>query len=65
MDTKELAGIAGDLNAAPAIAEQTARHAAMVADMNKLVRAAADGLVTIDSSPRSFEAFKAECGTES
>ena len=60
MQEKELAQIASDLNAAPDIAQQTARHAALIADMNRLIREAADVLVTLDSSPRSFEALKAQ-----
>jgi hypothetical protein len=65
MEEKELAPIARDLNAAPAIAQHTGRHAAFISDMNKIIREAADALVTIDSSLRSFEALKAEGGSKS
>jgi hypothetical protein len=65
MEDKELAQIARDFNAAPDIAQHTARHAALIADMNGIIRTAADTLVTLDSSPRSFEALKAERGSQS
>jgi hypothetical protein len=56
-----LAFIAADLNRVPATAGRTARHAAPVAQFNAAVRAAADAVLTLDATPLSFEAFKAEC----
>lgn len=59
MRNEDLSVIAGDLNQAPATAERTARLAALVLESNTLVRAAADALVTLDSTPLSFQALKA------
>ncbi len=56
-----LAFIAGDLNRVPATAERIARHAAPVAQFNAAVRSTADAMLTLDATPLSFEAFKAEC----
>lgn len=61
MRPEDLAHIAGDLNAVPATAERTARLAPLVEETNTLIRAAADALVTLDSTPLSFQALKAAC----
>ena len=61
MNNTDLAAIAGDLNATPATAERTARHAPLVNETNAAIRAAADALVTLDSTPLSFQAFKQDC----
>lgn len=58
--TDVLRAIAADLNAAAATAERTARHAALVSDTNDRIAAAADALLTLDSTPMSFAAYKAE-----
>lgn len=63
MQEQELAAIAGDLNAVPSTGARTARHKALVEETNALVRAAADRLVTLDSSPASFQALKNESET--
>lgn len=54
-----LAGIAGQLNDVTETAARTPRHAPLVVETNALVRAAADRLVTLDSTPMSFQALKA------
>lgn len=58
MQDRELAAIAGDLNATPAAADAAPKHARLVNDMNRIVREAADALVDLDSTSASFEAFK-------
>lgn len=58
MDNQDLARIAGDLNGVPATAERTARLAPLVEETNTIIRAAADALVTLDSTPLSFQALK-------
>ncbi|MDB5546049.1 MAG: hypothetical protein JWO64_3198 [Hyphomicrobiales bacterium] len=60
MRNEDLAPVAGDLNQAPATAERTARLAPLVVETNTLVRAAADELVTLDSTPLSFQSLKAD-----
>ena len=60
MQESELAAIAVDLNAVPATGVRTARHKALVEETNAIVRAAAITLVTLDSSPASFQALKNE-----
>ena len=60
MQEQELAAIAGDLNAVVATARRASRHAPLVEETNKLIREAADALVTLDSSPLSFQALKNE-----
>ena len=61
MQEKELAAIAGDLNSTPATAQRAARHAPLVEETNATIRLAADVLVTLDSSPASFQTLKNEC----
>ena len=56
-----LGAIAGDLNDVPQTAARTARHAPLVSETNMLIRAAADALITLDSTPLSFAALKATC----
>jgi hypothetical protein len=59
MRNEDLSAIAGDLNQVPGTAERTARLAPLVLETNTLVRTAADALVTLDSTPLSFQALKA------
>ena len=56
-----LADVAGVLNDAPETAARMARLAPLVRETNTLVRDAADALLTIDSTPLSFQALKAAC----
>jgi hypothetical protein len=56
-----LAFVAGDLNRVTLTADRAGRHAGMVAQVNASVRGTADALLTLDATPLSFEAFKAEC----
>ena len=60
MHKEYLAAIAGDLNHVPQTAARIARHAPVVIETNTLIRDAADALVTLDSTPLSFQALKAE-----
>ena len=60
MQEQELAAIAGDLNAVPMTGARTARHKVQVEETNALVRAAADALVSLDSSASSFQVLKNE-----
>lgn len=59
MREEDLAAIARDLNGVPATALRTSRLAPIVEETNTLVRDAADALVTLDSTPLSFQALKA------
>jgi hypothetical protein len=61
MREEDMAAIARDLNGVPATASRTHRLAPIVDETNTLVRGAADALVTLDSTPLSFQAFKAAC----
>ena len=56
-----LAAVAGEMNGVPQTAACTARHAPLVSETNTLIRAAADALITLDSTPLSFAALKATC----
>lgn len=55
-----LAAVAGQMNDVPETAVRTARHEALVTDTNAIIRKAADDLVSLDSSPHSFAALKAQ-----
>jgi hypothetical protein len=59
MRNEDLSPIAGELNQVPATAARSERLAPLVVETNTLVRAAADALVTLDSTPLSFQALKA------
>jgi hypothetical protein len=59
-----LAFIAADLNRTLATGERIGRHATAVTQANAAVRATADALLTLDATPLSFEAFKAQCAGE-
>ncbi len=59
MRNEDLSAIAGVLNQVPATGERTARLAPLVLETNTLVRTAADALITLDSTPFSFQALKA------
>jgi hypothetical protein len=59
MRNEDLSAIVRDLNQVPATAERTERLAPLVLETNTLVRTAADALVTLDSTPLSFQALKA------
>jgi hypothetical protein len=61
MREEDLAAIARDLNGVPATASRTARLAPIIEETNTLVREAADALVTLDSTPLGFQAFKIAC----
>ena len=56
-----LGAIAGEMNGVPETAARTARHMPLVSETNTLVSAAADALITLDSTPLSFAALKATC----
>ena len=56
---EDLATLAATWNACPATAERAARHLALVTDTNTRIAAAADALLSLDSSPTSFSALKA------
>ena len=56
-----LGAIAGEMNGVPETAARTQRHMLLVSETNTLVRAAADALITLDSTPLSFAALKATC----
>ena len=56
-----LGAMAGEMNGVPETAARTARHMPLVSETNTLIRAAADALITLDSTPLSFAALKATC----
>jgi hypothetical protein len=55
-----LAAVAGQMNDVPETAARTARHEALVTDTNAIIRKAADDMLSLDSSPHSFAALKAQ-----
>jgi hypothetical protein len=55
-----LAAVAGEMNDVPQTAARTARHIALVTDTNTLIRKAADDMLSLDASPLSFAALKAQ-----
>jgi hypothetical protein len=55
-----LATVAGEMNDVPQTAARTARHSALVTETNTIIRTAADDMVSLDSSPLSFAALKAQ-----
>ena len=56
-----LGAMAGDMNGVPETAARTARQMPLVSETNTLIRAVADALITLDSTPLSFAALKATC----
>ena len=59
MRPEDLAPIASELNDVQATGKRTDRLAPLVEDTNAIIRAAADALINLDSTPLSFQALKA------
>lgn len=55
-----LAGIAAEMNGVPDAAARVARHVALVQDTNTRIAATAEAVLTLDATPVSFAALKAE-----
>jgi hypothetical protein len=53
-----LAEMALELNATPDAAARATRYRSLVDETNRMVREAADAVLTLDSSPMSFETLK-------